>query len=49
MSSSVAGRLAAGPEGMQTRLLHELEPVVEANLNRHYAIAKDWQPRDHGM
>jgi len=47
VSSSVAGRLPAGPEGMQTRLLHELEPVVEANLNRHYAIAKDWQPHDY--
>ena len=46
MSASV-GRLPTGPEGFQTRLLHELEPVVEENLNRHYAIAKDWQPHDY--
>ena len=28
----------------QTALLNELEPVVEANLNRHLAIAKEWFP-----
>ena len=45
--SAAAGRIPAGAEGFQTRLLHELEPVVEENLNRHYAIAKDWQPHDY--
>ena len=45
--STEAGRIPAGAEGFQTRLLHELEPVVEQNLNRHYAIAKDWQPHDY--
>lgn len=25
-------------------LVHELEPVVEANLNRHLAVAKEWFP-----
>ena len=46
MSASTS-KLPTGAEGFQTRLLHELEPVVEENLNRHYAIAKDWQPHDY--
>ena len=29
------------------QLLHELEPVVEANLNRHLSMAKDWNPHDY--
>jgi acyl-[acyl-carrier-protein] desaturase len=28
-------------------LLHELEPVVEKNLNRHLTMAKDWNPHDY--
>jgi acyl-[acyl-carrier-protein] desaturase len=28
----------------QTDLLRELEPVVEANLNRHLSLAKEWFP-----
>jgi acyl-[acyl-carrier-protein] desaturase len=28
----------------QTALLYELEPVVEANLNRHLSVAKEWFP-----
>ncbi|RAV08580.1 acyl-ACP desaturase [Mycolicibacterium sp. GF69] len=28
-------------------LLHELEPVVEKNLNRHLAMRKDWNPHDY--
>src|SRR6267378_2986797 len=28
-------------------LLHELEPVVEANLNRHLSVCKDWNPHDY--
>ena len=31
----------------QTQLLLEMEPVVEENLNRHLAIAKDWQPHEY--
>jgi acyl-[acyl-carrier-protein] desaturase len=31
----------------QTALLRELEPVVEANLNRHLAIAKEWFPHSY--
>ena len=31
----------------QAALLHELEPVVEANLNRHLAIAKEWFPHTY--
>jgi acyl-[acyl-carrier-protein] desaturase len=32
---------------LQTRLLHDLEPVVEANLERHLAVAKEWMPHDY--
>jgi acyl-[acyl-carrier-protein] desaturase len=28
-------------------LLHELEPVVESNLNRHLSMRKDWNPHDY--
>src|SRR6201998_1750968 len=28
-------------------LLHELEPVVERNLNRHLSMAKNWNPHDY--
>lgn len=31
----------------QTALLHELEPTVEANLNRHLATAKEWFPHEY--
>lgn len=33
--------------GLQTRLLTELEPVVEENLERHLRIAKPWAPHDY--
>src|ERR1700757_4229180 len=29
------------------QLLHELEPVVEKNLNRHLSMHKDWNPHDY--
>ena len=45
--STNGGRIPDGAEGTHTRLLFELESVVEENLNRHYAIAKDWQPHDY--
>ncbi len=32
---------------LQTRLLLELEPVVEQNLNRHIGLAKEWHPHDY--
>ena len=31
----------------QEALLTELEPVVEANLNRHLEKAKPWNPHDY--
>ena len=34
-------------EGVQARLLHELEPVVAENLERHLAVAKAWHPHDY--
>jgi acyl-[acyl-carrier-protein] desaturase len=32
---------------IQSDLLHELEPVVEENLERHIRIAKEWMPHDY--
>ena len=29
------------------QLLHELEPVVETNINRHMSMRKDWNPHDY--
>jgi acyl-[acyl-carrier-protein] desaturase len=29
------------------QLLHELGPVVEANLNRHLKMSRDWNPHDY--
>ncbi|MEZ0363170.1 acyl-ACP desaturase [Mycobacterium sp. pUA109] len=29
------------------QLLHELEPVVEKGLNRHFSVCKDWNPHDY--
>ncbi|NUR86404.1 MAG: acyl-ACP desaturase [Nonomuraea sp.] len=31
----------------QTELLHELEPVVEVELNRHEKMAKEWFPHEY--
>ena len=31
----------------QTQMLLELEPVVEANLNRHLSMAKEWFPHEY--
>jgi acyl-[acyl-carrier-protein] desaturase len=45
--TAISNRLPSGSEGIQARLLHELEPVVEANLSRHLAVAKPWQPHDY--
>jgi acyl-[acyl-carrier-protein] desaturase len=33
--------------GRQARLLHELEPVVAENLERHIGVAKEWHPHDY--
>ncbi len=33
--------------GLQARLLFELEPVVAENLERHLAVARDWNPHDY--
>ncbi|HEX7323153.1 MAG TPA: acyl-ACP desaturase [Mycobacterium sp.] len=32
---------------LQATVLHELEPVVEENLNRHLKMAKPWLPHDY--
>ncbi|WP_375499979.1 acyl-ACP desaturase [uncultured Jatrophihabitans sp.] len=34
-------------EGVQARLLHDLEPVVAENLERHIKVAKSWHPHDY--
>ena len=31
----------------QTDLLRDLEPVVEANLNRHFEAAREWFPHEY--
>src|SRR5690606_42121321 len=31
----------------QTELLHELEPVVASELDRHLKMAKDWFPHEY--
>ena len=41
-SSAPRGRLP-----VQTAVLHELEPVVAANLDRHLGLAKEWFPHDY--
>ncbi len=33
--------------GVQARVLHELEPVVAENLERHLRLAKPWHPHDY--
>ncbi|HEY8302104.1 MAG TPA: acyl-ACP desaturase [Jatrophihabitans sp.] len=33
--------------GSEQRLLHDLEPVVADNLERHLGIAKEWHPHDY--
>jgi acyl-[acyl-carrier-protein] desaturase len=38
---------AVADHDLQTRLLQELHPVVEANLNRHLSLAKEWMPHDY--
>ncbi|MEO7125680.1 MAG: acyl-ACP desaturase [Nakamurella sp.] len=38
---------ASSEPGRQARLLHELEPVVAQNLDRHFAHTKDWNPHDY--
>jgi acyl-[acyl-carrier-protein] desaturase len=45
--TATTSRIPSGAEGMQTRLLHELEPVVEANLERHLDVARGWMPHDY--
>jgi acyl-[acyl-carrier-protein] desaturase len=45
--TATIGRIPPGAEGAQTRLLHELEPVVEANLERHLQVARPWMPHDY--
>src|SRR3712207_8256439 len=32
---------------LEAALLTELEPVVEANLNRHLGLAQEWHPHDY--
>ncbi|MDR1999059.1 MAG: acyl-ACP desaturase [Frankiaceae bacterium] len=39
--------LSAVDPTLQTRLLHELEPVVEENLVRHLSQFKEWMPHDY--
>jgi acyl-[acyl-carrier-protein] desaturase len=45
--TATSSRIPSGSAGDVTRLLHELEPVVAENLNRHLSVAKAWQPHDY--
>src|SRR6195952_414231 len=40
-------KIPSSADGFQARLLHELEPVVEANLERHLEVARPWMPHDY--
>ncbi len=33
--------------GAQARVLHDLEPIVAENLERHLSVVKDWHPHDY--
>ncbi|GAB3653234.1 acyl-ACP desaturase [Actinocorallia lasiicapitis] len=35
------------PEAIDIKVLNELEPVVERELNRHLSMAKEWFPHDY--
>jgi acyl-[acyl-carrier-protein] desaturase len=35
------------PAGVEARLLHDLEPIVAENLERHISMAKSWHPHDY--
>ncbi|MCD0448274.1 acyl-ACP desaturase [Actinocorallia sp. API 0066] len=35
------------PEAIDIQVLHELEPVVEKELNRHLSMAKEWFPHEY--
>jgi acyl-[acyl-carrier-protein] desaturase len=35
------------PEPSQTELLHDLEPIVATELDRHLSVAKDWMPHEY--
>src|ERR1700712_1880109 len=39
--------MAVSTELTDLHLLRELEPVVEANINRHMRMRKDWNPHDY--
>jgi len=45
--TATASKIPSGPDGASIRLLHELEPVVETNLERHLSVAKPWLPHDY--
>ena len=48
--TAVDNRPSVDPEAdaaLQSRMLHELEPVVAENLERHIKAARDWYPHDY--
>jgi acyl-[acyl-carrier-protein] desaturase len=42
-----SGDLVTAGHASQTTLLRELEPIVDANLNRHLEVAKEWFPHEY--
>ncbi|MGI8667730.1 MAG: acyl-ACP desaturase, partial [Jatrophihabitans sp.] len=45
--TSTASQTSSGSQESVRHLLHELEPVVATNLDRHLAVARPWQPHDY--
>ena len=37
--------MAYDSEAIQSRLIRDLEPVVEVELNRHLGVQKNWYPQ----
>ncbi len=47
-SSQRRNRMSVTPEEkFQTGILHDLEPTVEKELNRHLSMAKEWFPHQY--
>src|SRR3984893_16601234 len=42
-----ARRMELTVTDLQTALLHDLEPVVEQNLERHLSVVRPWLPHDY--
>ena len=39
--------MAYDSDAIQSRLIRDLEPVVEVELNRHLSVQKNWYPHEY--